>query len=274
MVAVVCTIFWPKREDTSFLTESSAKLDASAPGGQKQLRQLPIRGASIQAGVEGQVGRGANAGPTHEPTKYRAVQVVQRMGGDPDRILPIGTNFIGRLLSAVDTREPGQLVKVGIPYGASFDGERRIERNSTIFGTVNYPGKSDKVYIKFHRLLFPNGQEFKIEAQALGSLDYSPGLIGEYHGTGTGRIASTVGLTMLSGISDVMVEREMPGQNAIMPTPRATLKNGFYNGLAKATEQEAQRQAESIGEEPDFVTIEAGDDVIISLTETFKGESP
>ncbi|MBS1983279.1 MAG: TrbI/VirB10 family protein [Bdellovibrionales bacterium] len=176
------------------------------------------------------------------------------------------------MVTAIDTRETGQFVKVILLYGASFDGERRIERNSTIFGTASYSGKGSKVYMKFHRLLFPSGQEFKIEAQALNAVDYSPGLIGEYHGTAGGRIGAAVGLTMLAGISDVMVEREMPGQNALMPTPKSTLKNAFYNGVAKSAEQEARRQADSIGEADDFVTVEAGDDVIVSLTETFKGE--
>lgn len=266
-------MFRPRSSDTSFLHESSKKLSADAAASSNVVGQTPFRGAAIRTGVGNESSAGSHSGVGREPPKYKAVQVVQRLGGDPDRMLPIGTNFIGQLLTAIDTRESGQLVKVGLPYGASFDSERRIERNSTIFGTVSYPGKSEKVYIKFHRLLFPNGQEFKIDAQALGSLDYSPGLLGEYHGTGGARVATTVGLTMLSGISDVLVEREMPGPNAFMPTPKATLKNGFYNGLSKATEQEAQRQAEAIGEVPDYVTIEAGDDLIISLTETFKGES-
>jgi hypothetical protein len=77
---------------------------------------------------------------------------------------------------------------------------------------------------------------------------------------------------MVSGMSDIMVEKEVSGGMLPVANPKSTMKNAFYNGLAKASEQEAQRQAGKLGEEKDYVTVEAGSDVVISLTETFKGE--
>lgn len=215
--------------------------------------------------------RGGNAGGG-SGVKYRAVQIINREGGDPDRKLPIGTSCVGKLITAIDTRAQGALVRVLLPYGAAFDHDRRIDRGSVIFGTTSYPGSGEKVYLKFNRILLPSGQEFKIQAEALSSADYSPGISGGEHDGTEERLAGTVGLSMISGVSEVMVEKEALNQYAA-PTPKSSLRNGFYNGMNKATQGEIERRAAKMNGEQDFVTIEAGADVIVSLTETFKGES-
>ena len=269
------------KEDTSFMKETSRKLspqDGQAgtqgspgqPTGVRGVREEATDDTANRGQRGGRHSSNAGGGP---PLKYRAVQVIERQGGDPDRKLPIGTSFIGQLLTAIDTREQNSFVKVLLPYGAAFDRDRRIERNSTLFGTVNYPGTGDKVYIKFNRVLSPDGKEFKIEAQALNAQDYSPGLAGESHDGAGGRIATTTGLTMLSGMSDVLVEKQVSGGFNPTTTPKSTMRNAFFNGLTKSTQREAERQAEKITQQKDYVTIEAGEDIIISLTETFNGES-
>lgn len=274
-----------QHQDTSFAEQTSRKLTkdeanekgdrppgAQATDGPKGIAGTidGVRGGSGQALPE--AGNSSRASRGGEGVKYRAAQIIGRPGGDPDRKLPIGTSFIGRLLNAIDSREQNSFVRAIIPYGASFDHDRRLDRNSILFGTATYPDGGEKVYVKFTRVLLPNGQEFKIEAQALSSLDYAPGLTGEEHDGAGGRIGTTLGLTMLSGITDVMVQREALGQYGA-PTPKAGLRNGLYNGIARATENEAQRRAAKINDAKDYVTIEAGQDVIISLTETFKGEN-
>ena len=74
---------------------------------------------------------------------------------------------------------------------------------------------------------------------------------------------------MVAGVSDVLVEKEALGQG-YSTTPKATLKNGVYNGVAKVADMEASRQAERLAQTPEYVTIEAGTDLIVSLTGEFR----
>jgi Bacterial conjugation TrbI-like protein len=210
-------------------------------------------------------------GGSREPMKYKAVQVVNRTGDDPERTLPIGSSFIGQLVKAIDTRDTNDLVRVVLPYGGSFDHDRRIDKGSMIFGRVNYPGQGEKVYIQFNRLLFPDGREFKIEAEALSSTDYSSGLVGVEHDGTAGRILATTGLTMLSGITDVLTEKESLSVFE-PPTPKSTLHNAFMNGISKSAQTEGQRESDKVADQKEYVTIPSGQDLIVGLTETFKGE--
>ena len=197
--------------------------------------------------------------------RYKAKQVIGPAEGT-DKI-PTGTNFIGKLISSIDTRAP-QTVQVILPYGASHKSGGSIPKETILFGKVNYSGQGERVYLMFDRGVLPDGQEIAIQAQALSSKDYRAGLIGDFHSNTANRMASVMGLSMVSGISEVMVEKEALGQT-YMPTAKANLKNGFYNGLAKVTETEAGIQAEKLAQSPEYVTVEAGVDLIVSLVASY-----
>ena len=79
------------------------------------------------------------------------------------------------------------------------------------------------------------------------------------------RVAATLGLSVISGASSVLTEREEMGRMG-MPVPKATLKNAALGGLGQAANDEAQRQAQKLTEEPEYVTVDAGKDLIINLT--------
>lgn len=282
LLGVIAWSFYPESSDTSFVGHTSKDLtkngaDAkSGNGTEKSGAQKP---KGVQDGDESQQSQYKSNERSHPISggdggkfKYRATQIVVRQGGDADRKLPIGTSFIGRLLTGIDTREQNSLVRALIPYGASFDHDRRIDKNSVLFGTASHSGAGDKVYVKFHRALFPDGREFRIQAEALSSSDFTAGLTGEENDGAGSKAMTTIGLNMLSGISDALVEKESLSQFA-EPTVKSGLRNGFFNGLNKSTQEEAQRRAAKIRDAPDYITIEAGRDLIISLTETFKGES-
>ncbi len=212
--------------------------------------------------------------------EYKAPQVIKRKGPDGfERGLPIGTNLIGKLLTAIDTRETGQLYKVLLPYGGKDKNGGSLPKNSIAFGTINYPGRGKKVFIQFNKALLPSGKEVQLKAQALNSKNYSPGLVGDFNGKATERIVSTLGLTMVSAMTDTLTEREAlgasPGNGGMIATdttPKATTKNALYQGISKVSEMEAQRQARALESQPEYVTIPAGTEMIINLVSTYYGE--
>lgn len=201
-----------------------------------------------------------------KPIRYKGKQVI-----GPDAIsqrIPSGANFVGKLLTSIDTRSQ-QRVHVMLPFGGSHkSGGGSLPPETILMGQFNYPGQGERVFIAFTKAILPDGQEIAIQAQALSSKDYRSGMIGDYHSNKGSQMASVLGLSMISGVSEVMVEKQGLGQSFNV-TPKSTLKNGIYNGVAKVTEMEAGNQANQLAETPKFVTIDSGSDVIISLGESF-----
>ena len=201
-----------------------------------------------------------------KPLRYKARQVINP-DANAERI-PSGANFVGKLLASIDTRSQ-QIVHVMLPYGGSHrSGGGGLPPETILMGQFSYSGQGPRVFMIFNRAVLPDGQEVAIRAQGLSSKDYRAGVIGDYHSNKADQMASVLGLSMVGGISEVMVEKEGLGQS-FEPTAKATIKNGMYNGLAKVTEMEANNQAARLAQTPNYVTIDSGADVIISLGESF-----
>lgn len=209
---------------------------------------------------------------------YSAKQVIDRQSGDGNLTpLPSGVNFIGKLVSGIDTREANQVVRIVLPYGGSHPSGGSIPRDSILLGSASYSGKSDRVYVRFNRVIFPNGEEFKIDAQALSSADYTPGLIGEVHSQSDMRMIGSLGLTMVSAAAEVLTEKTQLnainpfGQIAAQPSPN--MKNAALKGVSEVSKEEAARHAEVAKSKEEYLTINTGGDLIVSLLTPFKGES-
>ena len=208
---------------------------------------------------------------------FNAAQVITRSGlGGTMKALPSGSNFIGQLLNGIDTRNQNQIIKVLLPYGARHRSGGTIPKNTTILGIVSYNGQGEKVYITFNRAIFPDGKEYKISAQALTSKDYAPGLLGDFHGNAELRIAATMGLTLVSAASRVLTSKSsiaginQNGQTTVVPD--ATMRNALLEGVSKVSGKEAERQAQELEGQEEFVTVDAGSDLIVSLLTPFNGE--
>ena len=273
LTGVCVTLFLGGQDDASFF----GKTDKPLSPANDTRPTPPATDSKVGSLLKNSEGRGTG-GTGLRPSgggkvNYRAKQVLVSEGAfDPARTIPMGTNLIGKTLTTIDTRQAEQLVKVLLPYGGRFQGGGEIPKQSIIFGHVSYGGKGKKVFVKFSKGIFPSGEEFSLEAQALSSGDYSPGVLGRFHGNADVKIASALGLTMVAGMSDVLTEKESLGGSALQSgavTPKATMKNALYHGVSQVAKTEAQRQAEAIGNEQEYVTVDAGTDLIVSLTKAY-----
>jgi hypothetical protein len=188
--------------------------------------------------------------------------------------IPSGTNFIGKLINGIDTRQDNQTLKVILPYGGSHPSGGKIPRDSVLLGSATYSG-GDRVYIRFNRIIFPNGQEYRIDAQGLSSGDYTPGLVGVQHSETDLRVAGSLGLTMVSAVTDVMTQRTVYGSNPYgmgMAQPNANMRNASLQGVSQVAKQESERVGNKMQEKEEYLTVMTGGDLIISLLTPFKGE--
>jgi hypothetical protein len=275
LIGVFAGIYFSGGGDTSTLAKSHKPLnigDTPPPQG-AQAASGKVGKMLSSSEAKGTGGRPRESRGRGVKVNFKAQQVLVSEGAfDPARTMPMGTNLIGKTLTTIDTRQADQLVKVLLPYGGRAKSGGNLPKNSILFGQVTYGGKGEKVFIKFSKGVLPSGEEFQVEAQVLSPGDYSPGLAGRFHGNADMRVASTLGLTMVSAASNVLTEREALGGGGLLPgavTPKATMKNALLQGVSQTAQDEATRQSEAIGQEQEYITVDAGTDLIVSLTKAY-----
>lgn len=199
--------------------------------------------------------------------KYYASQLVETSNKAP-KVIRTGSKLVGFLLNAVDTRSPSP-VRVRIAQGGELNGIE-IEKGAVLTGQFSYSGSGDRVFLSFTRLDTPEGEPKRIQAQALDSGTYTAGISGETHSDAGFKTASSLGLTMFSGMADVLTEKESLGfaQNGVQA--KSTMKNALLQGLSRSAQEQTGRMQNEINSSQDYVVVPEGREMIIELTEDFK----
>lgn len=271
MISAVAAAWLSPGEDFTFYTQSSTPLKGD--GVDSQASSIPQAGVMAGFFANGQKKMASEKRAEAERNKHRvaikyfAPQVIG-VGRKGPKAIQMGSKLVGFLMSPIDTRAQA-LVRVVLPQGGEASGIE-IEKGSILIGRFSYSGSDDKVLISFSRLNTPDGDMKQIAAQALDAADYNVGIRGEAY-TGNGiKIASRVGLTMLSGMADVLTEKESLGfsMNGVQAKP--TMKNALLQGTSRAAQDEVNRTASDISSVEPYVLIPEGKEMIIELTEDFR----
>lgn len=196
-------------------------------------------------------------------------QVFYRPGHEENNALPTTTKFIGKLIQDIDSRFLDEEIQVTVSYGLNKNGLEIIPKSSILLGKASYQA-GDRVNINFNKVIFPNGREYSISAQALDTKDYKRGIIGDFHNTKASKIATRIGLKMVAGMSDVLVEKEALGNSGAV-TAKSTAKNALINGLGEVANSEVQEFGSDVQSQQNYVTVSSNTAVIINLTKRFKG---
>jgi hypothetical protein len=100
--------------------------------------------------------------------------------------------------------------------------------------------------------------------------DYTVGVRGQvYSGAGV-KLASGMGLTMFSGMADVLTEKESLGFSVNGVQAKPTMKNALLQGLSRAAQDEAGRTQSEIASQKDYIIIPEGKELIVQLTEDYQ----
>jgi Bacterial conjugation TrbI-like protein len=200
--------------------------------------------------------------------KYWAPQIV----GDDENaqnVMRSGSKLIGFLKNPIDTRAQ-TLVRVLIPHGGE-SGGIEIEPGSILVGNYSYSGDGDRIYLTFSRIDPPDrGQPKKISAAALDAGNFSPGIQGEEFTNSGGKVATSIGLNMLSGMTDTLTDRESLGNSFNGVQAKPSMKNALLQGMSKASQDQASRVGSSIEQERNYVIVPEGKEMIIELQEDYK----
>jgi hypothetical protein len=218
---------------------------------------------------QGPVVSGKSAAQTSQRSvqeiKFAAKQILVREDSNVGYGFSPGSNLIGELQSTIDTRDAAQTVRVVLPYGGrSKDGSSELPKGTLLLGNVQYPGKGEKVFILFQQAILPEGKTVKLTAIALDPKDYSTGLTGDIQSQAKSRALAAMGLSIASTMGSVLTEKEALGQYQV--EAKSNMKNALLSGAGKAAEVEASRLQGQQGEIEDYLQVDAGTAVVISLT--------
>lgn len=230
--------------------------------------EMPLASSSSPEQAQQQTSEKKNASQkTRTTTESNVSQIITAVENRASfNGLPIGSRLIGRLLTGLDSRSLGQLVKVELSYGGGFGGKQILPALSILIGKASLSG--GRFLLRFGAGVYPSGHEFRISALALDPTDFSEGLNGSEQSRMGLRGLSTLALKAVGVGADVLTKKESLSETS-SPTPKSSLENAGYAGLAAVAEDEAAHQNRRLDSE-DFITLEVGSGLIIELTESFK----
>lgn len=174
-----------------------------------------------------------------------ADQVIRRgAGSDPGASVPLGTTIPMRLLNAVLSTDTSSPVLAEVTEDVMGHGAISIPSGTRAIGSAQYDESSQRIQIRFHAFVYPDGDQHAVQALALMP-DGSSGLQGEYHsGEGTRNAGRLLG-HFVSGMADGMKERRAAGQFGATYEP-GSLRNGVLNGLTLSAQDEAKSLTERL----------------------------
>ncbi|MBF0361162.1 MAG: hypothetical protein HQK49_09130 [Oligoflexia bacterium] len=217
-----------------------------------------------------------------DPLIYNAPQVIAREDGEDDgNKIPIGTSFIGKLLTPIDTRVTNSLVRIILPFGSRNNQGPTIPKNTILFAQMQYFDDGEKVHLNIVKGVTSEGIEFEIKAQVLDIEDFSPGLNGNYHSNADKRLSASLGWNLVGAAGEIMQDREVLGGggsggvgvngnvNSAVVMPKSNLKNAILEGTKRSVDNESGKVFERLNSQKPYVTIESGREVLVTLIESF-----
>ncbi len=205
---------------------------------------------------------------TKKKLKLKAKQVLVNEDGSTLGNLPQGTSAVAELLNTIDSRDPSQLVRVRLLYGLKTRSGVHFKPGSIALGKATYNQGNDRVYVSFFTIINPDGSEEPVNAQALDSKDFSTGLVGHVHSDKAIKVAGSVALNVISAAAGFAQQRSM--NSAGVQVPDFNAENALLAGASGVARDEANSTLGELKSEQDYITVDAGKDLIVILTKSIR----
>ena len=164
----------------------------------------------------------------HARTQYPGPQVILR---NFDGKIPDGTEGKAKLLSGATNGR----VKAVVTENISIRGDILMESGTLLIGEGS--STEERLNIQFKKAVFRDGSTAAIDAQALDPSDAILGLKGSKLNSQAGRLAASIGLNFVGGMSLGLTSNDF--QNGQLP-PSERAKNALLSGTSAAAMEEGQ----------------------------------
>lgn len=206
-------------------------------------------------------------GGSFSSRQRNASQIIKRGENSADA-LPVGSVFSVQLLGKVESTDNNSPVQAVVlddvlsPLQALV-----IPKGTRVIGNGQLDATRERLQVRFHTLVFPEGEQFSISGLA-AMMDGSSGLTGDFSSGTFRRHASQFVGTFVSGLAQGLKDRKSTGGLGI-PMEEGSVKNGFLNGVTQSAESYAKTEAENMGSGGASIRVPAGTRFVLFLEQEF-----
>lgn len=196
-----------------------------------------------------------------------ATQIIRRGENSAD-VLPMGSLIPAELIGRVESTDSSSPVQAIIledvlsPVQAMV-----IPRGTKVIGSGQLDASRERLQVRFHTLVFPEGQQFGVSGLA-AMPDGSSGLAGDFSSGAFKRNASQFIGTFVGGLAEGLKDRTAVGKFGI-PLEPGGIKNGILNGVVQSTQNYSKSQTEQMGQAGASIKVPSGARFVLYLEREF-----
>lgn len=191
-----------------------------------------------------------------KPEVFKGPQLLNR----PRNVkIPPGVMVKAVLLSGASNG----LVRAQLKEPVTLNGETLIEQEALLIGQGQ--STEERLFIRFSKIVLRDGQTDTIQAQAADLEDKIPGLHGSLLGNHALKVASSMGLYFLSGVSAGFIDTDVK-QGAEVHKP--SVKNAMLQGAAKAASEEGQEVLSSSKNKTPIIEVPSGTEIYVMFEDS------
>lgn len=178
-----------------------------------------------------------------------------------EMLVPLGSMVRCLLIHNIVTNNFNAPVIAQVWEDFYFNGEVLLPFGTRIYGTAFSGRQRDRITVKFHSIVFPDGTTIKIDAIGL-SKDGSGGLTGTIINSGNKKMFVEMAVNFLSGLA---LGLQDTATNAVtgLTQIETNSRNAVLNGVANTFEKEAQRIQKEIDEAKGYAVVLAGSELLV-----------
>lgn len=225
---------------------------AQAQGVQAGAAQDRYVSISQNIGMSGSRGGGRST----QNRQVNASQIIQP-GASFGGTLPMGSQIRAQILGQVESADSNSPVTALITADAMSPLDAMIiPKGTRVIGSGQLDPRRERLQVRFHTLVFPEGQQFSVSALAMMS-DGSSGLAGNFSSGNFRKNASRFLGNFIGGLAQGMKDKTSTGQLGI-PMETGGLKNGVLNGIADSSTSYAKTTTDEMAQSGASIIIKDG----------------
>lgn len=193
---------------------------------------------------------------TAQSRQMNASQIIQP-GASLSGTLPMGSQIRAQVLGQVESADSNSPVTAVILADAMSPLDALvIPKGTTVIGNGQLDARRERLQVRFHTLVFPDGQQFSLSALAMMP-DGSSGLAGNFSSGNFRKNVSQFLGNFVGGLAQGMKDKSSSGQLGI-PVEPGSLKNGVLNGVAESSLSYAKTTTDDLAQGGASITVKAG----------------
>lgn len=196
-----------------------------------------------------------------------ATQIIKR-GENAADVLPMGSAILVELIGKVESTDSSSPVQAVILQDVLSPVQAMvIPRGTKVIGSGQLDPSRERLQVRFHTLVFPEGQQFGMSGLA-AMTDGSSGLAGDFSSGAFKKNASQFIGTFIGGLAEGLKDRTAVGQIGI-PFEPGGLKNGVLNGVVQSSQNYTKSETEKMGQASASIKVPSGTRFVLYLDREF-----